>query len=73
MEDRIINVLRQFLPDIQPDSDVDSVDMWDSIIHLQFILALEEEFFPIKFTPEEIAEMVSVKRMKEIIGDKSAS
>jgi acyl carrier protein len=39
-----------------------NIEKWDSLGHLNLVVALEEEF-DISFEPEEIAEMTSVQKI----------
>ncbi len=43
-------------------SSPDSVDAWDSLRHMNLVLALEEEF-GVKFSDEQIMTMSSVERI----------
>jgi acyl carrier protein len=43
-------------------SSADSLDSWDSLRHMNLMLALEEEF-GVKFSDEQIMTMSSVKRI----------
>lgn len=45
-------------------------DKWDSLHHLNLIVELEDEF-DMEFEPEEIAEMKTFSKVKEIISSKS--
>lgn len=65
---KILNIMREVLEDetIDTSCSQDSCDSWDSLHHLNLMLELEEEF-NIEFEPEEIAEMKSFKKVKEII------
>lgn len=51
---------------IRPDSSPDTVDSWDSVQHLNMIIALEQEF-GVRFAPEEIEEAVSVQAIAAIV------
>ena len=55
--------------EIKSDSSTDNIDQWDSLKHMDLILSLEEEF-KIKFTFEEIGEMVNFKIINLIIDQK---
>lgn len=44
----------------------DSIESWDSLNHMNLIVALEEEF-EIEFTDDEILEMMNFILIKEII------
>lgn len=48
---------------------VENLEVWDSVQHLNLILSLEEEF-SIKFSPEEIQEMLSIDKIIEKIKEK---
>lgn len=39
---------------------IEEVENWDSVQHLNLILAIEEEF-NVKFNPDEIQEMLSIE------------
>lgn len=66
--EKLLNIMREVLEDetIDTSCSQDSCDSWDSLRHLNLMLELEEEF-NIEFEPEEIAEMKSFKKVKEII------
>ena len=53
-------------------SSPDTVDGWDSLQHLNLILALEEEF-GISFTESQMIEMLSVGLIVEIVAESLAS
>ena len=48
---------------------VDDIESWDSLKHLNLILAIEDEF-NISFTEEESVEIESLELMKELIKEK---
>jgi acyl carrier protein len=62
LKDRIIAVLQKVfeLEQIDENASQQTVEKWDSLGHLNLIVALEEEF-DVSFEPEEIAEMISVQ------------
>jgi acyl carrier protein len=45
---------------IGDDTSPDTVEEWDSVSHMNLVLALEEEF-GVKFTEDQIIEMLSYK------------
>ena len=45
------------------------IDQWDSINHLQLIVALEEEF-EIKFSDDELTELLNLPLINNIIQQK---
>jgi acyl carrier protein len=55
---------------LNEDSSPDTVENWDSLQHMNLILALEEEF-DIAFSDEEIMKMLSVKIILETLKKKS--
>jgi acyl carrier protein len=48
------------------DSSPDTIPAWDSLQHLSFVLAVEQEF-GIRFQPEEIEELTSLRVVAEKI------
>jgi acyl carrier protein len=51
------------------ESDMDSVNEWDSVHFLQILLELEEEF-EVKFKPGEVARLFSIGNIVDIISTK---
>ncbi len=49
--------------EVTPDLTAGSIPAWDSVGHLQAILALETEF-GVQFDPERMAALTSVQRMQ---------
>lgn len=64
MEDRIkqvmVSVLRMDISTIDENSSPETIEMWDSLNHMNLILALEEEF-GVEFENEEIVNMLNYK------------
>ncbi len=54
---------------VNDDTSPDNVAAWDSVKHLNLVMALEEAFNT-SFTPEETMEMTSVKLMSLILEEK---
>lgn len=52
-----------------PASSPDTIETWDSIQHLNMVLALEQEF-NLQFTPEEIEEMLSLELIGLLVEEK---
>jgi acyl carrier protein len=46
----------------------DTIESWDSLKHMELILALEEEF-NVELTPEETVEILSYKLIKITLKD----
>jgi acyl carrier protein len=55
---------------INAESSADTLEAWDSLQHLNFVLAVEQEF-GVRFTPEEIEKLISVNTMVEMLAVKS--
>lgn len=74
MKDRIKKILSiVFEIDESQISDLSSpenVENWDSLGHLNLIVALEDEF-EVKFTDDEISEMLNFKLIEVILKEKA--
>ena len=51
---------------IKDDSSPDIIDSWDSLKHMNMVVALEEEF-EVEFTEDEILEMMNYALIKSIL------
>jgi len=65
----VADVLDVSVASISPDSSPETVDTWDSVHHLNLVLALEQEF-GLQFEPEEIDQMKDMQRILAILGSK---
>jgi acyl carrier protein len=54
---------------IMATSSPDSIETWDSIQHLNFVLALEEKF-GLQLSPEEMEQMRSVGEAAKVVESK---
>ena len=63
------DVLETSVDKITLDSSPETIDTWDSVHHLNLVLALEQEF-DLQFEPEEIDQMKDVRHVLEILGSK---
>jgi acyl carrier protein len=65
MNGRIKDVMKRVfgLQEIPDDISQSNCAKWDSMNHLNLVVALEEEF-DVSFEPEDIAEMKSLKRIE---------
>ena len=52
--------------ELKPTDTTDTIDGWTSLAHLALVIELEE-FYDVRFTPDEIMSMTSVKRIMELI------
>ena len=53
------------LEEIMDDASMDELEAWDSLAHMNLVIALEEEF-EILFTDDQIIEMLNFKLVCEI-------
>lgn len=54
---------------ISPGSSPDSIETWDSLQHLNLVLALEQQY-DIQFSPEEIEQLLSVELIIAFVEEK---
>lgn len=57
------------IKEIDENLNINNIDSWDSLTHMDLITSLEEKY-NIVFTMDEIMEMRSVKKIKEIVKKK---
>ena len=57
------------LDQVTMQSSPETIPTWDSLQHLNLVLALEEEF-RIQFTPEEIEQLLSVEVAAAVLAEK---
>lgn len=73
MENRIISVMASVLgvnqSTINDDTSPDTIEGWDSLKHLNLVVAIEEEF-NINLSSEEVGEMMNYKLIRLIIKEK---
>ena len=66
-EDRICRVVAETLgvpiERVNEDSGVSTIENWDSLAHLNMIMAIEKEF-EISLTPEEAMQILSVRLIR---------
>lgn len=72
MKERVFKVISQIMNvpinTVNEDSSPTTIEEWDSLKHMNLILALEEEF-GVQFTDEQIVDMVSVEKIVKTIQD----
>lgn len=68
MEDKILEILKDVLDinNIEKSINQKDCDSWDSLRHLNLVIALESSF-NVSFEPEEIAEMKSFELIYKIL------
>jgi acyl carrier protein len=62
------NIFQIEISSINDETSVDTVEKWDSLKHLNLVLALEEAF-NITFTEEESVEIMSYPLVKAVLSD----
>ena len=76
MEDRVYKVISETfgVPTkiLADDSGPDNIKSWDSLGHINLVLALEAEF-NVTVSPDEAAEMLSVGLIRKILRDKNVT
>jgi len=65
------DVLEVPVAKITPVTSPENLDTWDSVHHLNLVLALEQEF-SLQFEPEEIDQMKDIQHILDILGSKVA-
>ena len=64
MEDKIYEIVSKVmgipLSNVNIDSSPDTIEEWDSLKHINLMMALEEEF-DMQFSPDEISDMLNMK------------
>jgi acyl carrier protein len=64
MEDKIFEIVSKVMgipmSNVNIDSSPDTIEEWDSLKHINLMMALEEEF-DMQFSPEEISDMLNMK------------
>ena len=70
LKEVISNVLGVSINAINDNSSPDSIDEWNSLTHLNLVMAIEAEF-DVELTPEDSMDMLSVKLIRMILRKKS--
>ncbi len=68
LKDVLSNVLGVSIEEINDDSSPDSLDKWDSLSHINLVMAIESEF-EVELSPEDSMDMLSVKLIRMILED----
>ena len=72
IEDRIKNVLSSVFgiptKEIDNKSSPDSIESWDSLKHMNMVVALEDEF-NVQFTDDNIIELINMKLIMVVLLD----
>lgn len=74
--DRVRNIASDILQvtaeRLEPDSSPQQIDIWDSVHHLNLVLALEQEF-DVQLDPEDIDQMTSIGQIVSTLQRKLAA
>ena len=71
IEQKIKQIMQElFNENITDDFSKFSTEKWDSFLHLELVVKLEE-LFNLSFTPDEIGKMESYKEIVNIINEKN--
>jgi len=72
MENRIKNTMSAVFEipytEISEESSMDTIESWDSLKHMNLVIALEDEF-QITIPDEEVGNLVSFSLIKLIVGE----
>ena len=70
LRQKVIQIVSQVMgvpeQEIVDESSINTVEVWDSLKHMNLVLALEEEF-GVQFSDEKIVEMLSVAQIVEAV------
>lgn len=72
MEEQIYMIISKIigipLDKITKELSPDNVEKWDSLLHMELLVSLEEEF-GIEFSDDQIASLMSVGQIIDVIND----
>ena len=63
------DVMRKTIDEVPADGTRDSISGWDSMAHVNLVLALEQHF-GVQFKPEEMMEMLSIELTAMLVDEK---
>jgi len=72
LEERVREVMAAILgleeDEIEDDTSPNTVESWDSLKHMNLILALEEEF-DVEFSDDQVVELTSYREIRETLAE----
>jgi len=68
----LADVLKRPVDEVPADATRDTLAGWDSMAHVNLVLALEQHF-DVQFLPEEMMEMLSVELVAMLVDEKRAA
>lgn len=66
------DVLKKTLDEVPASGTRDSISGWDSMAHVNLVLAIEQQF-DVQFRPEEMLEMLSIELTAMLVEEKLAA
>jgi acyl carrier protein len=69
IKELMANIFEVEISDIGDDASPESIESWDSLKHMNLIVALEEEF-NVQFTDEEMLQMLNFQLISLILKEK---
>lgn len=63
------DVMHKTIDEVPADGTRDSISGWDSMAHVNLVLALEQHF-GVQFKPEEMMEMLSIELTAMLVDEK---
>jgi len=73
LDDGLRRILRETLKsdDIKYEDTIETVDLWDSMMHMEVMVAIENSY-KVRMEPGEIIALTSVKAIQEYLRSKGA-
>jgi acyl carrier protein len=77
MNEQVLTRVREIASDIlqtevSADSSPETIDAWDSVQHLNLILAIEEEY-DFQFQPEEMDQVKSIGQIAQLVSTRNGA
>ena len=71
IDSTLINILTEVFSqnNICLDDSIDTIDVWDSMLHMELIIALEKSY-SIRIEPEDIMTLTGVKSIQDYLNNK---
>lgn len=63
----VADVLRVGIEEVPKDASAETIEAWDSLVHLDIILAIEQTL-NVQFKTEEIPQLTSLAKLEEALG-----
>ena len=73
MQQDLTEVIKNVLDvdSVSEDDSMETIESWDSLRHLNLVMAIEEHF-GVTFDPDEIPELTSIRKISETIRRRAA-